>query len=255
MMKIETTTFDDHSLIVLKGDFQTDEVKQLLAAIKQLREAGEARFALSLRFVKYVNSTALGSLLKLRKALNDHEGDVVIVRPSPVTREVIEGLGLEELLPMYDDEQLAIRHLTEGVAQPTRSRTSDASEDEPGSVMFSFDDDRGNLLPGRTTRGVATLTGLNTQDVTFRWDGASHDVDADGLRALFPEGSSIHVKFREKLIRKEYFNLDALIRSVDIDDAGVATVTARWKSLPTEDRTALAQHAKNLALFDKHTSN
>ena len=99
-MKIRKTVHDSHANLVLQGDFETDDASALLQAIEGLREEGVNRIAVSLRMVKYINSTALGSLVRARELMRLEGGDIVIVKPSAMTREIISKMGLDAVIPM-----------------------------------------------------------------------------------------------------------------------------------------------------------
>ncbi len=81
-MHISVEPRDDHAVLHLRGEFDTYYVPALQKEIDDVVKAGIVRIVLNLRLVKFINSTALGSIIKASKALNAKGGKLVISRPS-----------------------------------------------------------------------------------------------------------------------------------------------------------------------------
>jgi anti-anti-sigma factor len=66
-MKIDKSVLDDYAILTLKGEFDTFYVPRLQEEVEGLLEQGVRHILLNLRLVKFINSTALGSIVKLFK--------------------------------------------------------------------------------------------------------------------------------------------------------------------------------------------
>ena len=114
--------------MVLRGDFETDAADSFLASVEDLLDAGTARIALCLRYVKYINSTALGAIVRARTKCVQAAGDLVITRPSRLCYEIINKMGLDNVLVVFDDEDEAADFLAGDGAVPILPKASDDGE-------------------------------------------------------------------------------------------------------------------------------
>ena len=255
-MKIKKALHDTHASLELKGDFETDDAELLLKAVDDLRAKGVTRIAASLRMVKYLNSTALGTMVQARKLLRRESGDFVIVKPSPISREVISKMGLDSVLRMFDDEQVAVRYLAAGTATGKAGPSKGSVEGgvEPAVAVFSFPDDRSDLL-GETRRGVGTIESVDSEKIVFAWDPSRHGFGAEQIATVFALGSPIHTKFQNKLVRKHFFDVDATIDRIANNPDGTVTVSAKWSAISEPDESALWQFTKDMAYLRRQVSD
>src|SRR5215471_5973583 len=62
-LRIEKTQAADHAVLALKGEFDTLYVPSFDQEITGLADGGVARVVLNLRFLRFINSTALGAIV------------------------------------------------------------------------------------------------------------------------------------------------------------------------------------------------
>ncbi len=256
-MKIEEALHDTHASLELKGDFETDDAELFLKAVDDLRAKGVTRIAASLRMVKYLNSTALGTMVQARKLLRRESGDFVIVKPSPISREVISKMGLDSVLRMFDDEQAAVRYLAAAGTATGKAGASKGSVEggvEPAVAVFSFPDDRSDLL-GETRRGVGTIESVDSEKIVFAWDPSRHGLGAEQIATVFAFGSPIQTKFQFKLVRKHFFDVAATIDRIANNPDGTVTVSAKWSAISESDESALWQFTKDMAYLRRQVSD
>ena len=86
---------ENYSILHLRGEFDTFYCSLLQKEIDGLVAAGVTHVVLNLRLVKFINSTALGAIIKSSKALGAQGGKLVISRPSAFCRDIIEKVGLD----------------------------------------------------------------------------------------------------------------------------------------------------------------
>ncbi|MCA8977794.1 MAG: STAS domain-containing protein [Planctomycetes bacterium] len=245
-MKIETTTKESFPTLILRGDFETDSVDSFLAAIDELRASGNIRILVSLRYVKYINSTALGAVVRARSGCKEAGGDLLILQPSRLSREIITKMGLETVLRIFDSDAEAASFLAGGGA--TTDAPADRAPDEADrvTVMFSFDDERAKLIPGKSKHGIGVLEAVDDATLSFLWDPARHDAGPETAAALFTIGSTMRNKLQLKLIRKEFFDAESTIESMTLVESGAVAVRARWSRMSDVDRQALARHQEDM---------
>src|SRR5262245_28394390 len=110
-MRIDKSVLDDYAILTLKGEIDTFYVTTLEEDAKSLLEQGIAFMILNLRLVKFINSTALGAIMRLHKRCKAAGGELVISKPSPFAKDIIGKLGIDQLVPMFDDEDQAVKHI------------------------------------------------------------------------------------------------------------------------------------------------
>ena len=88
-MRIDRSVSDDYATLTLKGEFDTFYCTPLLEEVEDLLERGVNHMILNMRLVKFINSTALGAVIKAHKRCRAEDGELVIAHPSPFVRDVM----------------------------------------------------------------------------------------------------------------------------------------------------------------------
>jgi anti-sigma B factor antagonist len=83
-----------------------DEISKKLLALAD--NPAVKKIVLNLGQVKFLFSTALGTLVSLEKKLQAHGGSLRLCCLQPVVRETLESAGLTILLAVFADEQAAL---------------------------------------------------------------------------------------------------------------------------------------------------
>ncbi len=66
-MKIDKSLYEDYAVLTLKGEFDTFYCPVLMEEVDSLVERGVNHLILNMRLVKFINSTALGAIIKAAK--------------------------------------------------------------------------------------------------------------------------------------------------------------------------------------------
>src|SRR5262245_54895463 len=106
-MHINAEPREHFTVLHLRGEFDTFYCPQLQREVETLIQAGVVRVALNLRLVKFINSTALGAIIKAHKALAARGGRLVILRPSNFCRDIITKVGIDRVVELYDTDEAA----------------------------------------------------------------------------------------------------------------------------------------------------
>lgn len=103
-MKVQMTWEDDNRLVVacageLGWDGQEDLVRKLA---ETLADHEAARVIVDLEAVDLITSAGLGSLLQVRKLVNERHGQLVLANATPGVAQVFRTVGLNRHVLMAD---------------------------------------------------------------------------------------------------------------------------------------------------------
>ena len=246
-MRIDKSLHDDYATLTLKGEFDTFYCPALMEEVEDLVERGVSHLILDMRLVKFINSTALGAVIKAHKRCRAEDGDLVVSQPSPFVRDVMTKVGLDKLIDLYDTEQAATKAIVKHLNQ--RELAGEAPVDQE-KVLVTFPDQTRNKMLGGKKVLVGKMANVDGHKVQFLWDGSKAGMSADQAKQLFFQGSDVHLKFQVKMIKKSFFEIDATSDSVEpAGDAGTVRVTAKFKKISDADREALGQFASDMAFL------
>ncbi|HTE06815.1 MAG TPA: STAS domain-containing protein [Planctomycetota bacterium] len=232
-MKVLKENLSGIVVLTLKGEFDSFVTAAFSNEISKVNAEGVHKLVLNMRLVKFVNSTALGAMIKARKQCRAAGGDLVISQPSPAVREAMESLGLDRLFSIHDEDEKALAAL-EGNGAIDLDGNSDSA------VMIH--------LPDSERPQVARLRRLDTNTIDCKL--------ADGPGKL-AAGRDVKLKFRLPLYRKEFFDISARVESVETAGDS-ALVTLRFTKVSPEDSAAIASFVADMtelrkaARGDKH---
>lgn len=243
-MKIDKSVLDDYAILTLKGEFDTFYCLRFQEEVESLLEQGIKHIILNMRLVKFINSTALGAIIKSHKRCRAAEGELVVSRPSQFVEKVVKSLGIDKLVPMFDDEDAAIKRIVQSLN--FQELPSDAPVEEE-KVLVSFPDEtRVQQLGGKKTV-VGRVCNVDGQRLQFTFAGERHGLSVDQAKQLFFEGSEVRLKFQVKLVKKGFFVVTAKVGEAPSDAGDEIRVTARYSDIPDGDRDALTQFARDMA--------
>jgi anti-sigma B factor antagonist len=110
-MKAIRSEHEDVVVLALRGDFDAYVSRPFLDEIERLREEGRSRIVLNMRRVRFVGSSALGALIRARRACREGAGDLILSELSAVVRQAIGLLGLEEVFAVHENDAEAVQAL------------------------------------------------------------------------------------------------------------------------------------------------
>ncbi|MDP6424033.1 MAG: STAS domain-containing protein [Planctomycetota bacterium] len=243
-MKIDKLLFEHYAELRLRGEFDTFYAPKLGEEIDQLISSGYTHTILNMRLVKFINSTALGSIIKANKRLRAEGGELVLAQPSGFCLDVLTKIGVDKVVPMFSDSDAARDHLLKGMTDDGAPQVIGES-----NVLFEFDDaDRIGTMKGRRT-GLGTVLRVDHEGIRFSWDGGGRGLGQEELASLFGVGLTLGTKFKVKLCKKDYFNVQSTIGESEFqeeDGTWSAAVYATFNDLSDRDGLALAQFADDL---------
>jgi len=260
-MHIDVEHSENHATLHLRGEFDTYYVRNLQDEIDALVEGGVARIILNLRLVKFINSTALGAIIKASKALTARGGKLVIARPSAFCREIIEKVGLNRVVPIFDTDEAAVQGLSGPTPKPAAA--SDGMDDlDESSVLFAPTDpariehflsmtgrarlaaDKGSAF-GSNWSGVGRMSSLDEIGLRYTWSGGSTGLDPFAMGQLLAIGTEVRIKFRLPLFKPGWCEAVATVSDVEERTDGVK-VGAAFSKIDDKTIAAVRQYSADL---------
>jgi len=107
-MKAIKNQHADSVVLTLRGDFDAYVVVPFLEEISKIENQGIHKVVVNMRLVKFVNSSALGAMIRARRELQTGEGDLLVSSPSPAVLEAMEALGIDQLFTIHTDDDSAL---------------------------------------------------------------------------------------------------------------------------------------------------
>ena len=266
-MQITAEPREDFTILHLRGEFDTFYCPLLQKEIDGLVSAGVNRIAINLRLVKFINSTALGAIIKAAKILGQQDGKLVISRPSSFCRDIMEKVGLDRVVPIYDTDEDAGLALLENRSTPSREAEEDVLEDETAILFAPRDEERiehfipedqraGKANPvhghsfGSSWRGVGRMSALDAEGLRFTWNGGKTGLSPFEIGQMLSLGTELIVKFRLPLLQKGHCEAVVTVSELEERPDGVK-LAASFTEIEPETRQAVQQYAQDMAFLKK----
>ncbi len=266
-MQITAEPREDFTILHLRGEFDTFYCALLQKEIEGLEKAGVSRIALNLRLVKFINSTALGAIIKASRNLSGKGGKLVIARPSNFCRDIMEKVGLDRVVPIFDSDEAAGQALLVDVTKESDNDGTDELDDET-AILFSPSDPKrvehfvqmsksqaltnpvhGHQF-GSKWRGVGRMSALDSDGLRFTWNGGTTGLSPFEMGQMLSLGTDLNVKFRLPLLQKGHCEAVVTISEVEERPDGVK-LAATFSEIEPETRKAVQQYAADMAFLKK----
>jgi len=263
-MHIQAEPRENYTVLHLRGEFDTFYCPLLQSEVDSLMAAGVHHIVLNLRLVKFINSTAMGAIIKASKSLKAAGGQLTISRPSSFCRETLTKVGLERVVPIFDSDEAAGEAML-GDAQPEAAAKGEMEEDESSIVFGLVDEKRAehfverkegmkNPLHGHEFggkwRGIGRMSGLDAEGVRFTWSGGNTGMNSFEMAQFLALGTDLKVKFRLPLLKKGMS--EAIVTVTDIEERpdGVK-IGASFSEIDDDTRQSVQQYAEDLRFLRK----
>lgn len=262
-MHISVEHGDNYATIHLRGEFDTYYCKHLQDQIDALAKGGITRVILNLRLVRFINSTALGGIIKGSKSLTAKGGRMVISKPSKFCREIIEKVGVDRVVPIFDEDEDAVRALFADAAATTKAAKTGPVDDD-STVLFSpTDPARIEHFLTQTQRyksavtasvghqfgaqwnGYARMAGVDERGLRFTWNGGDTGLDVFAMGQLLSIGTELKVKFRLPLFKTGHCDAMAVVSEVEEREGGVK-IGAAFSKIDDKTLAAVRQYSSDL---------
>lgn len=267
-MHITVEPRDHYTILHLRGEFDTFYCKFLEREVDALVKAGSVHVALNLRLVKFINSTALGQIIKTSKLLGSHHGKLVLLRPSQFCRDIIEKVGIDRVVPIYASDEEAAAALAANLAPINKGHNpADLTGGDESAVLFSPADEsrvehfisedlrKGVAIPfdpksGKAGKGgwngIGRMASLDRNGLRFTWGGGNTGLTAFEMAQFLAIGTELRLKFSLSLLKKGM--VEAVVTVTEVEERPDSVkVRARFSKLDDDVRKAIEQYSQDLA--------
>ncbi|MBK7877221.1 MAG: STAS domain-containing protein [Planctomycetes bacterium] len=262
-MHITVEPRDDHAVLYLRGEFDTFYVPALQQEVSALAKTGMHRLVLDLRFVKFINSTALGAIIKASKEASKQGGRLVISRPSPFCRDILEKIGLDRAVPIFDSEEDAQAAVVRDTKVESKSE-GDLAQGE-STVLFSpIDLSRLEHFLSQSKQtvkaplskdkpevgwsGSGRMAALDPNGIRFTWGGGTTGLSPFAMGQLLAIGTEWKVKFQMPMYKRGWVEATCVIRELD-ERSDSVKVGAAFSKIDDATRNAIKQYASDMAFL------
>jgi anti-anti-sigma factor len=248
-MKLEKKRYEDIVILKFVGEFDTFNLPGFTERVEKMVAGGDHHFILDVYLLKFINSSALGYLIRLSKELKKLGGEVVLARPSKFLRKTLVTLGLEAVFPVFESVEDAILHYKRG-ADVGKLNLEGSEHDEAltGSVPILFR----SRTPGDESppNQVGRIVNLHDDGLSFRYEPAGK---VDPVELEIKSGATLKLKFRQPFaVKDHYFEMDGQVKDVKStseDGERVLTIRVAYDKIKDEDRRHLDQFVRDQEMW------
>jgi anti-anti-sigma factor len=262
-MHINVEHGDNFATIHLRGEFDTFYCSQLQEQVDALIGSGVTRAILNLRLVRFINSTALGAIIKASKSMTAKGGKLVIARPSTFCREIIGKVGIDRVVPIFDSDEEAQRALFSDAKGAAKAAAPAPVEDEATVLFAPTDTSRIEHFLSQTRRmkglvspmhdhqqvsdwsAIGRMSSLDERGLRFTWNGGDTSLDTFAMGQLLAIGTELRVRFRLPLLKSGFCEAVAVISEVEERDGGVK-IGAAFSKIEEKTLAAVRQYSTDL---------
>lgn len=108
-MQLSRRTMGPVEVLVLRGSIHAEDDRRFSREFGLLRHEGRYRVVIDARELEYLNSRAVGDLVKFFMEASNQGGRVVMVRPSGAAKKILKAVGLSSLIASFDTVEEACR--------------------------------------------------------------------------------------------------------------------------------------------------
>jgi anti-anti-sigma factor len=249
-MKLEKRRYDDVVILKFTGEFDAFNLPTFSQKIDAMIGAGDRQLILDLHLLKFINSAALGYLIKTSKRLKEQGGGMVLARPSRFIQKTLVTLGLDGVFTAFQSVEDAILHFKRGEKLGTLTLEGGYDEALTGAVPILFRKDDKSAAPPNQVGRIVTLY---EDGLLFRYEPTTKG-GKDPVEGDLVEGARLKLKFRQPFaIKDHYFEMTGSVSQVskmyglgEVGDDGIVTVKVKYDRIRDEDRTHLQQFVRDL---------
>jgi anti-sigma B factor antagonist len=127
-------------VVVISFDGEISDFPVLIQSVDNLIADGTRHLVIDLHTLPFINSAALGYLVKARANLERQQGEIALARVQPAIQNIMEMTGLDVVFPAFETVDEAIAYLGGDLTAPESS--SDASSGDESSSDESSSEKR-----------------------------------------------------------------------------------------------------------------
>jgi anti-sigma B factor antagonist len=105
-------------VVVITFDGRIEDFPVLIQTVDNLIADGTTHIAIDLAALPFINSAALGYLIKAQKSIERQGGELALCRLQPAILNILEMTNLDVVFPAFETVDEAITYLGGDVTQP-----------------------------------------------------------------------------------------------------------------------------------------
>jgi anti-sigma B factor antagonist len=109
-VKVEEKRHGEVLVLHLSGRLDAPGTNHLVDTLNKAIESGDHNLLLNFENLAYLNSTGLRALLGAQKSIQTRGGKFFICSTKGMVKRVIELVGFNKMLTIYDNEEEALKH-------------------------------------------------------------------------------------------------------------------------------------------------
>ncbi len=245
-MKIDRRQAGDVVILAFTGEFDAFNLPTISEAIDTLIEKGTNQFVFNLHLLKFINSSALGYLIKVSKQLREMEGELALSQPSKFFQSTVSTLGLDQIFKIFPSDEEAVQYFAGGEEVLAELKEVPVDEKLLGSTVMFF------RLLDKPDAGMAVgrILSIYEDGPTFKYPTAPDKIKIRPDEMII--GRKLWAKFRQPFLEKErFFVVEAeIVMAVDLEDEpGASKYRLRYTDIDAGDRKALDQFVRDQDLL------
>ena len=248
-MKLQKHRYDDIVILKFTGELETFNLPVFSEKLDRMIEVGDREFILDLYLLRFINSAALGYLIRTAKTVREKGGEIVIARPSKFIKKTLITLGLEQVFKVFENVEDGILHFKRGADVSQLRLEGETDETLTGSVPILFRRSDGAKDDAAPPNQVGRIVTLYDDGLLFRYSSSG---PSDAVERQLTVGSTLKLKFRQPFaLREHYFEMDANVADVNTapavaaDEDRVVTCRVRYAKIKDDDKRHLDQFRRD----------
>jgi anti-anti-sigma factor len=98
-------------VVVISFDGQIEDFPMLIQSVDNLIADGTRHMVIDLHTLPFINSAALGYLIKAQKSMEREGGELALARVQPAIQNILEMTSLDQVFPAFEDVDEAVAYL------------------------------------------------------------------------------------------------------------------------------------------------
>lgn len=235
-MEIRHNVEDNILVLTLSGDFDTTEVDYFEGSIATAVDAGQFLVVLDMADLGFVNSTALGALIRAQKQLAQYGGFLAACGASATVEKTFNLLELQRRIPLHDTLDSAKAWLAE---QGPESVTGGGEAVE--FLVLGAEESFGT----RARRG--SIEEIREEGISVAFE----NLEGLDVESACPPGATAKLSFRIPLYHPTHvFNVEAAITGHEQVGRETVILRTEFTEISDTERAAVSQYVKDLRFLD-----
>lgn len=105
-------------VVVITFDGRIEDFPVLIQSVDSLIADGTRHLAVDLHVLPFINSAALGYLIKAQRSIEHQGGEMALARLQPAIQQILEMTNLDVVFPSFETVEEAVSYLGGDASEP-----------------------------------------------------------------------------------------------------------------------------------------